>query len=59
MDFGEVVEMNHSYFALTTPSPPSDNATRLELWADPPLLNRGGETFAFHFHVGGLICFCR
>jgi hypothetical protein len=50
MDLGKVVENQPFGFVETTPSPPAKNdQPKVKLWADPPLLNPGGESFTFHF----------
>ena len=43
MDLGEVVEINQSGFALTTPSPQVDNILRLNCGRIHPSLNKEGK----------------
>jgi hypothetical protein len=70
MDLGEVVEINHPDFAITTPSPPADNATSGYIvgGSTPPESIRGNIRFPYSYilfsklflvglipHIGGLI----
>jgi hypothetical protein len=51
MDLGEVVENYCSHHPVSA----TRQCHKATLWADPPLLNTGGETITFHFLI--LCCF--
>jgi hypothetical protein len=50
MDLGEVVEINHPDFALTTPSPQADNAILQKVGGStPPKIRRGNFRFPYSY----------